>query len=143
MAVFHEHVWFIAFKVNCSPAEFNCASTLLQLNICLSAEVAVFFESIQEEISEKKCLCKKKKKQNPPTNQPKKPHHQNFFFNCYLRSKRIRIMTSTESPFKCSCLQLFSHNSYSMFGHYLGNKSWNSHREMYLKTRATLSSWNF
>lgn len=34
--------------------------------ICLSAEVAVFFESIQEEISEKKKAYVKKKKNKTP-----------------------------------------------------------------------------
>lgn len=77
-----------------------------------------------------------KKKQKKP--QQTKPHQPNFFFNCCPRSKRSRIMTSTECGFKCSWLQLFSYNSYSMIGHYLGNKSWNSHREMYFKNKGHL-----
>lgn len=141
MEVFHEHVWFIAFKVNCSPAEFNCASTLLQLRTYVSQQKLLFSLNVYKKKYLKKMfmLKKNKQKQNLPTNQPTKL----FFSICHLRSKRSRITTSTECGFKCSCLQLFSHNSYSMFGHFFGNKIWNSHRETYFKNKSHLSILEF
>lgn len=85
----------------------------------------------------KNAYIKKRENKTPQLTNQKNPT-KTFFSIAISGQKKIRIMTSTESPFKCSCLQLFSHNSYSIFGHYLGNKSWNSHREMYLKNKGHL-----